>query len=93
LFKAVDLWATKECERWGLVADGSVKRRILGENIVKGIRFLAMEEMEFVSVVLDCDIYIERSERFDEKFSRSLACTLGFSRQKRCWHLSVVLQI
>ena len=60
MFKAVDLWTTKECERRGLVADGSVKRRILGEKIVKGIRFLAMEEKEFVSVVLDCDIYIEK---------------------------------
>ena len=44
LFQAVDLWATKECERQGLAADGSVKRRILGEQIVKGIRFLTMEE-------------------------------------------------
>ena len=35
LFKAVDLWATKECERQGLAANGEVKRRILGEKIVK----------------------------------------------------------
>ena len=38
LFKAVDRWAEKECEKQGLVAEGSVKRRILGERIVKGIR-------------------------------------------------------
>ena len=56
LFKAVDLWATKECERQGLAAGGSVKRRILGEEIVKGIRFPAMEEKEFASAVLDCKI-------------------------------------
>ena len=34
LFKAVDLWATKECERRGLAADGASKRRILKEYII-----------------------------------------------------------
>ena len=43
LFKAVDRWAGKECEKQDLVAEGSVKRRILGERIVKGIRFPVME--------------------------------------------------
>lgn len=56
LFKAVDKWATKECERQELVADGTVKRRILGERIVKAIRFPIMEQREFVAVVLDSDI-------------------------------------
>ena len=32
LFKAVDRWAVKECEKKGLVAEGSVKRRISLEN-------------------------------------------------------------
>ena len=32
LFKAVDCWATKECEKQGLAAEGSVKRKILGER-------------------------------------------------------------
>ena len=39
LFKAVSLWATKKCEEQGLLTDGSEKRRILGERIVKGILF------------------------------------------------------
>ncbi|KAL9979932.1 hypothetical protein ACROYT_G008453 [Oculina patagonica] len=56
LFKAVNLWATKECERQGLTADGEVKRRILGESIVKGIRFPIMKETEFANVVLDSKI-------------------------------------
>jgi len=47
LFKAVDCWAGKECEKQGLVAEGSVKRRFLGERIVKGIRFPVMEQKEF----------------------------------------------
>ena len=56
LFKAVDLWATKECERQGLTPDGNVKRRILGVTIVEQIRFPVMKEKEFASVVLDSGI-------------------------------------
>ena len=39
LFQAADRWATKQCEKQGLVADGELKRRILGEEIIKSIRF------------------------------------------------------
>ncbi len=53
LFKAVDRWATKESERQGITPDGSVKRRILGEEIVKAIRFPLMSQKEFASVVFD----------------------------------------
>ena len=49
-------WATKESEKQGLVADGPVKRRILGEKIVKGIRFPVMKHKEFASVVLDSKV-------------------------------------
>ena len=56
LFKAVDLWATKECERQGLAADRKAKRRILGQEIIKGIRFPIMDEKDFASVVLDSKI-------------------------------------
>ena len=51
LFKAVDRWATKESERQGITPDGEVKRRILGEEIVKAIRFPTMSQKEFLSVV------------------------------------------
>ena len=56
LFKAVDRWATKESERQGITVDGESKRRIIGEDTVKAIRFPVMSEKEFVSVVLDCRI-------------------------------------
>ena len=56
LFKAVDLWAAKECERQGLAADGKKKRSILGEEIIKAIRFAIMDEKDFASVVLDSKI-------------------------------------
>ena len=56
LFKAVDRWATKESERQGITAFVESKRRIIGEDTVKAIRFPVMSEKEFVSVVLDCRI-------------------------------------
>ena len=56
LFKAVDRWATRESERQGKTADGESKRRIIGEDIVKAIRFPVMSQKEFVSVVLDSRI-------------------------------------
>ena len=56
LFKAVDRWATRESERQGMTPEGHVKRRILGEEIVKAIRFPLMSEKEFLSVVFDSHI-------------------------------------
>ena len=84
LFKAVELWATKECKRQGLVADGSNKRKVLGEEIVKGIRFPAMEEKEFVSVVLDSNILTNREMKdLMKNFNGVLAASVGFPGGKR----------
>ena len=60
LFKAVDRWVTKEIERQDLTSDGKVKRRILGEEIVKAIRFPVMLQSEFASVVVDCAILTKK---------------------------------
>ena len=60
LFKAVDRWATKEVEWQGLSPAGKVKRRILGEEIMKAIRFPVMSPKEFASVVVDCDILTKK---------------------------------
>ena len=56
LFKAVDRWATKELERQGQTPSRKIKREILGEEIVKAIRFSLIPEKDFASVVLDCGI-------------------------------------
>ena len=84
LFKAVDLWATKDCERQGLAADDQVKRKILGEQIVKGIRFPAMEKEEFVSVVKDSKILtkVEVAE-LTKNFNGELSTPVGFPDEKR----------
>ena len=59
LFKAVDRWATKELERQGQTPGRKLKRKILGEEIVKAIRFPLISMKEFASVALDCDILTE----------------------------------
>jgi len=56
LFKAVDRWVTEQCKRQGITPDGESKRRILGEEIVKAIRFPLMSQYEFASVVIDSHI-------------------------------------
>ena len=87
LFKAVDCWApkhAKECEKQGLAAEGSVKRKILGERIVKAIRFPVMDQEEFADVVLDCDI-LTKKELIDlmKYFSGVLKFPKGFSEATR----------
>ena len=56
LFKAVDRWATEQSKRQGIIPDGESKRRILGEEIVKAIRFPLMTQEEFAAVVIDSRI-------------------------------------
>ena len=91
LFKAVELWATKECQRQVLVeADGKDKRRILGEQIVKAIRFPTMTQDDFASVVLDSGILMtDEIVEIVKYFSSVLTSTVGFSETKRCGSLSV----
>ena len=84
LFKAVDLWATKACERHGLAADGASKRRILEEPVIKGIRFPTMKQEEFASVVLDSDI-LTKEEVFSiiKHLSSVSSSPVGFPETKR----------
>ena len=84
LFKAVDLWATKECERQGLAADGASKRTILGEHVIKGIRFPTMKLEEFSSVVLDSDILTkEEIDRVIKRLGSASSSPVEFPETKR----------
>ena len=56
LFTAVDKWATRECEKNGLAPDGKKKRAVLGEQIIKTIRFPVMGQYDFSSVVTSSGI-------------------------------------
>jgi len=84
LFKAANLWATKRCEEQGLSTDGNEKRRILGERIVKGIRFPVMTQHEFADVVLDCKILTQDESYTIVKYLNSIRNTpVGFPETKR----------
>ena len=82
LFKAVDLWATEECKRQGLEAGGATKRRILGEEIVKAIRFPIMKLEDFSSVVLASDV-LTKEEIVSLVRHLTSVSTSGFSETKR----------
>ena len=84
LFKAVDRWATKEIERQGLNPDGETKRKIIGEELLKAIRFPLMSQKEFLSVVPDSNI-LTTKEIFDlmKHYNGMLTCPLQFSASSR----------
>ena len=84
LLKAVDLWAKRECERQGLTSDGKVKRRILGETIVKGIRFPLIKQTEFANVVIDSNVLtLEEVATFFKFYNSALNTPLGFLEAER----------
>ena len=85
LFNAVDKWAAKECERKELKTDGTVKRRILGEQVVRAIRFPVMEQKEFAAAVLDSNILTPKEVYDVMKYYNSVQLTspLGFPHTER----------
>ncbi|XP_022802352.1 BTB/POZ domain-containing protein 6-like [Stylophora pistillata] len=84
LFKAVDSWATRECGRQGLEADGLTKRRVLGEEIVKAIRFPVMNQKDFAKTVLDSDILNPDEVKKLIKYLNSALCVpVGFPEKIR----------
>ena len=84
LFKAVDCWAENECKKQGLVAEGSVKRRVLGERVVQGIRFPLMGQTEFADIVLDSEILtLRETNRLVKYFNSVLNDSVGFLETER----------
>ncbi|KAK3718762.1 hypothetical protein QZH41_003788 [Actinostola sp. cb2023] len=64
IFQAVDKWVTKrieENELQSVVCNGETKRAILGEEVIRLIRFPLMTEKEFAEVVLPSEI-LEKNE-------------------------------
>lgn len=84
LFRSFDSWATSNCQKQGLAVDGEMKRKILGEQVVKSTRFPIMTQEEFAVVVLDTKILTqEEIVRFFQFFSSTLTAPLGFPETKR----------
>ena len=84
LFKAVDTWATKQCQKQGFGVSGKMKRKVLGEQIVTTIRFPLMKHNEFSAVVLDTNILTsDEIVNFFKFYSSTLTSPLGFSETPR----------
>ena len=85
LFKACDRWAIKQCRKQGLATNGELKRRVLGEEIIKAIRYPVMKQEEFAGVVLDAKILTPDEIVTFFKFfsSQEVSLPLGFSETRR----------
>ena len=84
LFKAVDTWATKQCQKQSFGVSGKMKRKVLGEQIVTAIRFPLMKHDEFAAVVLDTNILTsDEIVNFFKFYSSTLTSPLGFSETPR----------
>ncbi|XP_078365350.1 BTB/POZ domain-containing protein 6-like [Oculina patagonica] len=84
LFKAVDCWAKEECKRQQLKADSSVKRQVIGEQIVKNIRFPIMNQNEFVDVVSESNILLhQETSDIMKYFSSTVTSPVGFPNVHR----------
>lgn len=84
LFKAIDCWAKKECKRRKLKIAGSVKRQVLGEQIVKQIRFPIMTQNEFMDVVIKSKILTpEETSMMMNYFNGTIPSAVGFLHDHR----------
>ena len=90
LFKAVDRWATEQSKRQGVTPHGESKRRIIGEEIVKAIRFPLMSQHEFASAVIDSGILtLKEVGDLIKYFTGVLAPSLPFIQARRKDSLTV----
>ena len=68
-----------------------MKRRVLGERVVQGIRFPVMEQREFADIVLDSEILTPReTNRIVKYFNSVLNVPLGFLEARRAGGKHVV---
>ena len=80
----VELFRAVECKRQGVPASGKVKRRILGEQIVKIMHFPVMEEKDFSSTVIDSNILTETEvKELMKNFNGSLSKSASFPEDRR----------
>lgn len=84
LFRAVDFWAKRSCESQGLIASGKEKRKILGERIVKSVRFPMMEQVDFAVATSDSKILTDgEMVRVIHHMNSVLSYPVGCSAVKR----------
>ncbi|XP_078345844.1 BTB/POZ domain-containing protein 6-like [Oculina patagonica] len=59
LFEAVDRWAARRCEEANKTVDGTNKRSVLGEDLLKLVRFSLISPKEFSDVVMPTGILLQ----------------------------------
>ena len=56
LLVTIDRWAENECEKLKFEAHGKQLQQLLGEQIIKNLRFPVMEENEFCDIVCNTEL-------------------------------------
>ena len=83
-FKAVNRWADKKIEEQGVASDGDAKRKIIGEEIVKEMRFPLMSQKEFAIFVIDTKILnMEEVSDMIKHYSQVLTSPLPYLQSPR----------
>ena len=84
IFRAVDNWATNTIKRKELECTGDSKRAVLGEDIIRLIRFPLISQEELAELVLPYNI-LERQELIElfQFFGKVSMSTSIFNRKKR----------
>ncbi|XP_015752976.1 PREDICTED: BTB/POZ domain-containing protein 6-like isoform X1 [Acropora digitifera] len=84
LFKAVNRWAEKKIESQGIASDGNAKRGIIGEEILKEIRFPLMSQKEFARFVIDSNILnVQEVGDMIKHYSKVLTSPLPYLQSPR----------
>jgi len=85
LFQAVDGWVVHQYNRLNMKPEGSVKREILGEEVIKKLRFPLMEQREFMEIVPVTKILTqEEASNVVAQFDNpTLPLLHGFSKKQR----------
>ena len=84
LFKAVNRWAEKKIENQGITSDGNAKRVIIGEEILKEIRFPLMSQKEFARFVIDSNILnVKEVGDMIKHYSQELTSPLPYLQSPR----------
>ena len=84
LFIAVNKWAENQSKELRLAASSTVKtRQILGEEIIKKLRFPVMEQKDFCNVVCKTDVLIEEEIREVESHFQDQSSPVSFLQKGR----------
>ncbi|XP_031567046.1 BTB/POZ domain-containing protein 6-B-like, partial [Actinia tenebrosa] len=84
LFKAVDKWASNQIKDEKLKHDGATKREVLGEEVIRLVRFPIMSHHEFAQFVIDSNILVlAETNEFIKVLGSATTSEAVFTAKKR----------